>query len=189
MSDPDGRLADFARFAHVLYGDQTGFLCVVAGRRQDGRLLALDAAYVPYPAGLANAWRWLLRRSDAGKETYVCAHLLTDRRRVKENAAPIVCLWADGDTAPIPTGELAPTMVVATSPGRWHGYWRLSRAIDPATAEQLNRRLSCAIGADDSGWDLGQLLRPPGTANHKYPDQPQTRLLDPLTELSPESEP
>ncbi len=36
----------------------------------------------------------------------------------------------------------------------------------------MNRRLALVMGGDQSGWDLTQLLRPPGTHNHKYEDTP-----------------
>jgi hypothetical protein len=54
----------------------------------------------------------------------------------------------------------------------------MSRPIDPATAEQLNERLTYAMGADKSGWDLTQLLRPPGTQNHKYEGAPPVRVKE-----------
>ncbi len=42
----------------------------------------------------------------------------------------------------------------------------------------MNRRLALAMGGDRSGWDLTQLLRPPGTHNHKYPDAPLVVLRE-----------
>src|SRR5207253_2736302 len=43
------------------------------------------------------------------------------------------------------------------------------------------------LGADPSGWDLTQLLRVPGTRNHKYEDAPLVRVLQ-LTEARYEPE-
>lgn len=48
----------------------------------------------------------------------------------------------------------------------------------PTEAEQLNRRLALALGADKTGWDLTQLLRPADTRNYKYPDAPVVRVVD-----------
>ena len=45
-------------------------------------------------------------------------------------------------------------------------------------AEELNRRLLVAARADRSGWDLTQLLRPPGTRNRKYQAAPRVRLVE-----------
>jgi hypothetical protein len=69
-----------------------------------------------------------------------------------------------------------PTAVVISSPGREQYWWRLSRPVEPEEGQDLNRRLAYAMGADLSGWDLTQLLRVPGTRNHKYPDAPIVEL-------------
>lgn len=68
--------------------------------------------------------------------------------------------------------------MVESSPGRAHLFWRLTRQIEPNRAEDLNRRLLIAADADRSGWDLSQLLRPPGTRNHKYENTPSVKLLE-----------
>jgi hypothetical protein len=129
------------------------------------------------------------RTRPGGGEVHFCAHLLTSWRRVKENAAPVLALWAEHDGgsgddpgfAPDRTarvlGDLSPTAVVETSPGRSHLYWRLRTPVEPARAEVLNRRLALALGADPAGWDLSQLLRPPGTRNRKYEQSPAVRLV------------
>jgi hypothetical protein len=103
-----------------------------------------------------------------GREVYHCSHLLTGRRRTKEYAAPMTSLYVDGDGATVPEGMLQPTLTVESSPGRQQFYWRLTRPIPPTKAEELNRRLAYAMGADKTGWDLTQLLRPPGAKNFKY---------------------
>jgi hypothetical protein len=54
----------------------------------------------------------------------------------------------------------------------------LRRTVSPHKAEELNRRLLVAVGADRSGWDLSQLLRPPGTRNRKYEGAPPVRLVE-----------
>src|SRR5262249_34793485 len=49
--------------------------------------------------------------------------------------------------------------------------------IEPERAEELNRRLAYAMGADRSGWDLTQLLRIPGCRNYKYEGAPESRII------------
>lgn len=134
-------------------------------------------AYFDYPERAREAEEWCLACSREGRETYFCAHLLTGRRRIKANAAPVLSLWADDDGSHLPDHVPEPTVVVETSPGRRHLFWRLSRPLPPREAEILNRRLTRAIGADPSGWDLGQLLRPPGTPNLKYRPAPLVKLV------------
>ncbi len=56
-------------------------------------------------------------------------------------------------------------------------YWRLSQPVSPAVGEVANRRLAHAAQADKSGWDLTQLLRVPGTVNHKYEEWPIVEVV------------
>jgi hypothetical protein len=44
-------------------------------------------------------------------------------------------------------------------------------------AAQLNKSVTYHLGADKGGWDLSQVLRIPGTYNHKYDFLPQVKLL------------
>jgi hypothetical protein len=160
-------------------GRYIGLFCGVRPAPGAGKLLDPRPAYFEYPLQLREAEAWCLRRSAEGREVYFCAHLLRARRRVKEHAAPVLALWADADGSdpPADTEVPPPSAVVESSPGRRHLFWRLSRPLPPPEAEGLNRRLSRAVGADRSGWDLGQLLRPPGTRNRKYRPAPPVRLL------------
>lgn len=164
-------------------GDTSGYVGLFCGVRPvpgSGKLLDPRSAYFEYPWRLREAEAWYLARSAEGREAYFCAHLLTARKRAKEHAAPVLALWADADRSypPVGTRVPPPTAVVESSPGRRHLFWRLSRPLPPSEAETLNRRLSHAVGADRSGWDLGQLLRPPGTRNRKYRPAPWVRLLE-----------
>jgi RepB DNA-primase from phage plasmid len=164
-----------------LFGGQSGILAVFSGRRTGQKEIDRESAktrYFDYPAKAESALSHALEESESGREAYFCAHLLTARRRTKENAAPALALWGESDGAELPTNGLAPTAVVESSPGRFHVYYRLTATIAPELAEKLNKRLALKIGADPSGFDLTQLLRVPGTANHKYPDTPVVRILE-----------
>lgn len=167
-------------WAH-LYGDVGGVLGLFSGARPAPGSKRLDdarSAYFDYPAGVDGARGWCSRQSRAGREVYFCAHLLVRRRRIKENAAPLLALYVDGDGAKPAVDMPAPTAVVESSPGREQFYFRLTEPVPPAFGERLNRRLALAMVADDSGWDLTQLLRPPGTRNRKYPQVPAVRLIE-----------
>ena len=135
--------------------------------------------FFPYPVRAPEAARWCWEASDSGRDAFYCAHLLTAKRRVKENAAPVRALWAeaDGEDDEDLSAAPPPTAIVESSPGRRHLFWRLMRPLEGSEAEKLNRRLAHATGADLSGWDLSQMTRPPGTRNRKYPDAPPVRLL------------
>jgi hypothetical protein len=172
------RSAAIKPWRHI-FGGQRGYLCLFSGHRTEGdELENTESRYFMFPNQAEEAARYAAEESATGREAYFCAHLLRARRRVKENAEAIATLWCELDGAEVPNGQLKPTAVVESSPGRYHVYWRLTNAVSPEAAEQLNRRLARQVGADTSGFDLTQLLRVPGTVNHKYPDQPVVRLLN-----------
>jgi P4 family phage/plasmid primase-like protien len=167
-------------FRH-LFGGQRGFLVIVSAERTDEgewKRGGTEHTYFNFPGQLQEACNHALAESQRGREAYFCAHLLTDKRRVKENAADVVTLWGESDGGELPNGNKKPTAAVESSPGKFHIYYRLTDPIPPQTAERLNRRLAHDIGADPSGFDLSQLLRVPGTVNHKYPERPEVRVVD-----------
>jgi hypothetical protein len=167
-----------ALWRHI-FGDQTGLLAIWSGRRVPSQqdLAEPSTRYFEWPRRATDASWQLDRESDAGREAYFCAHLLTKKRRVKENAAPLLALYVDGDGFQPGPGQPRPTAIVESSPGRQHFYYRLTRAIDPKRGEQLNKRLAAAMGADKSGWDLSQVLRGPGCRNWKYTTTPTVMLI------------
>jgi hypothetical protein len=167
--------------ARHAFGDSCGVLAVFTGDRLEPGSKTLSdtrSSYFEYPCGLGRAEYLCAAEDAAGREVYLCAHLLTGRRRVKANAAPLSALYVDGDGARVPAWMLEPTAVVRSSPGREQFYWRLTSPVGPEEGETMNRRLAYAVGADHSGWDLTQLLRVPGTRNRKYPGAPLVRLVD-----------
>jgi hypothetical protein len=163
-----------------IFADRHDWLAVFSGLRKqpgDVDLSLLDTKYFRYPEQVDDALKCARRQDELGREAYFAAHLLFDRRRIKENASPILCLWSDNDGGQIPEGFPAPTARLQSSPGHFHDFWRLSRAVSPARAEQLTKRIALAIGADPSGFDLSQVLRIDGTRNHKYADKPTVQLV------------
>jgi P4 family phage/plasmid primase-like protien len=157
-----------------IYGDERGILAL--GYAEPAADAAFHHQYFDYPVRAEQAAERARELSEGGFNVWHCAHLLTAKRRVKENAAVITALYVDGDGAQVPPNLPQPTAVVKSSPGREQFYWRLSIPVPPEIGEGLNRRLAYALGADKSGWDLTQLLRPPGTKNRKYPDTPAVEV-------------
>jgi hypothetical protein len=156
-----------------IFSDERGLLAIC---HTDGANFRTH--YFAYPKAAEAAAEWALEKAQQGREVYFCAHLLTEARRIKENATQVHALWGDLDGAHVPKSEFTPTAVVQSSPGRFHCYWRLTDPIPPESAELLNKRLALEIGADPSGFDLTQLLRVPGTANYKYERQPLVGIQD-----------
>ena len=168
-----------ALWAHI-FDKSAGILSIFSGERSEpgcNRLNAPHTHYFDYPREAGRAEALCNRLSNEGCEVYQCAHLLTAKRRVKAYAASLSACYVDGDGAK-PAADMAqPTAIVVSSPGREQYWWRLSRPVEPEEGEDLNRRLAYAMAADLSGWDLTQLLRVPGTRNHKYPDAPMVEVV------------
>jgi hypothetical protein len=178
-NDSDGN--DVLQLWTHLFGDKCGVIGGFSGLRPapaDKRLEETHSAYFSYPDEQHSASDWLRKEATRERETYFCAHLLTARRRVKENAAPLSALYVDGDGAKATSALPSPTAVIRSSPGREQFYWRLTEPVPPEFGERLNRRLAIAMEADRSGWDLTQLLRPPGTLNFKYASTPLVCILE-----------
>lgn len=100
------------------------------------------------------------------------AYLFRESTSDKHNALPSRTIQADLDNADINSLPIQPTVLVQTSPGRYHGYWVLDHELPAANHEQLSRRLTYAIPlCDRSGWPIAKKLRIADTFNYKY-DKP-----------------
>jgi len=119
--------------------------------------------------------RHCLRWSAEGSNVYHSPALYHTARPGKENVLGSWLLWVDFDgNAPTSwTKELnvpPPTLRIQTSvPSHEHVYWALTDFLtDISILEDRNRALAYTLKADASGWDGNQILRPPGTVNHRY---------------------
>jgi RepB DNA-primase from phage plasmid len=119
-------------------------------------------------------------------DVYFCPNMFSRPRRRKELVLPSCWLYADLDEKKPPrriTGSiqdevaLEPTMAWESSPERYQALWHIDKHLDRESHELLNRKLTYALGADKGGWDITQVLRVPGTLNHKYADKPEVKLL------------
>lgn len=142
------------------------------------RLKDIEEGYFSWPEEAEQAARYANQESLKGREVYYCPHLLSAKRRVKENAIPPKALYADGDGAKIPDWMPSPNVVIESSPGREHYYWNLTGPMTSGDFERLNREVTYAIGADKGKWGLAILLRVPGTKNHKYVNMPTVRIAE-----------
>lgn len=102
-------------------------------------------------------------------------------RPLRENVKGSQVLWCEFDGS-APTSwppqnldnppDAAPSLRIQSSvEGHEHVYWKLDEfSSDLEFIENSNRSLAYTLKADTSGWDLGQVLRPPYTTNYKHND-------------------
>lgn len=124
--------------------------------------------------------RHVLAQSAAGRDVYFSPALYKEKSRpTKENVLGTWVQWADFDhqTAPENWAVAAkeknlpePSLIVQSSvKGNQHVYWQLSEFETAVEGiEDRNRAIAYRLGADTSGWDADQLLRPPFTANYGF---------------------
>ena len=113
------------------------------------------------------------------EDLYMCPMLFNTKRRTKENVIHTGVLWVDADTADPDTFDLAPSVRVETSPGRYQAYWLLIDTVRPDWAETMSKRITYSKRKEgsDTGWNLGKYLRVPGTTNNKYAEPFTIKML------------
>lgn len=108
---------------------------------------------------------------------YFCPTPFQIPQRKKSFVIGSKLLWADLDDINPKDCEIIPQIAWKSSDERFASLWILDKFYDSATVEQRNKALSYNIGADKGGWDLSQVLRMPGTLNHKYTPTSKVRQL------------
>ena len=129
-----------------------------------------EQKYFEYPKeeGLLRDWI-RVNSHDATADVYISPVLYSRPHAVKANFKVSQVVWVEWDgerfldftNLPEPTG-----IVQTSSDTHCHCYWNVD-PINGETVEDVNRRLTFFLGADSSGWDCTQLLRPPETFNRK----------------------
>lgn len=167
VGETNNPLTDYLEY---LYGDNVGN-AYTALKRSDGTFIQQFFAWPDNANGLQ---QHILAQAGYG-EVYIAPALFKAESSLKDAVAGSQVVWCEFDgNAPsslneLPDGIPAPTLRIQSSePGHEHWYWKLdSFTQDINTIERINRALAYHLGADASGWDANQILRPPTTFNHK----------------------
>jgi hypothetical protein len=109
-----------------------------------------------------------------GKDVYFTPHGFTRRGKDvgKDDSVELLDVaWVELDDSDIPpkTFKPEPSIIVNTSPGRYHLYWLLDRPYAAKDVERINYRLAYGhkLKEDKGGWALSKWLRLPGSTSHK----------------------
>jgi len=93
---------------------------------------------------------------------------ISSRESTPESVTNVV--YADADTCDPSLFRLTPSIIVTTSPGRWHCLWMMDKAMSGQLVAELSAKVSTAHahqGCDKHAKDT-KILRVPGTTNTKY---------------------
>lgn len=158
---------DLSEFFEFMYGDQSGYVYVPTKHPETEEW---TSAFFNWPTEKTELVAHVLGHTKQN-EVYFGPALYTAPHATKEYIKGTYMLWVDFDgNAPDRYDNVAvPSLVVQSSDkGHEHVYWKLDYfEVDAANVERGNRALAYSLKADTSGWDVTQVLRPPGTNNHK----------------------
>jgi RepB DNA-primase from phage plasmid len=116
---------------------------------------------------LDRRWDELVEFNRRGAGVFTCINETDFRGREIKNIVRVRAVFIDLDGAPFPEKlHVNPTIIVESSPGRWHVYWRVKDC--PLGAfESIQKRLAAHYKSDPSIHDLPRVMRIPGFFNHK----------------------
>lgn len=133
-------------------------------------------SYFKYDSTIKGRVRdWLRQNNPKELDVYFCPLPFKQPERLAKYVKPVNLLWSDVDDGD--PKKVRPTVLWESSPGRYHALWFIDERMHAEDAAQLNRSLTYYMGSDKGGWDLSQVLRIPGTFNHKYSSKPEVKLL------------
>lgn len=157
-----------------LYGEVEGWVYApTKDPKQEDPKKAWGQNYYEWPRQRAEIIRHC--ESLAGThEVYIGPALYKKPSGKKEDVKGTYVYWTEFDGQQNATAAVladlpaASRRVRSSEEGHEHVYWRLdSFQTDIERIETANRALAYGLGADSSAWDANQVLRPPGTYNHK----------------------
>lgn len=165
----------------LAWRDQSGYVSLSVrdpDRGKDEQGYWVDKMFA-WPGDRDKILTYVDKAKTTDKDIYWAPAVFAAESRSSKSVTTIHTLWADLDEVPpesIPK-QFAPTAIWESSPGRYQAMWRLRSPLNVSEQQQLNQRLTYALGADKGGWDITQVLRIPGTRNHKYDPAPKVKLL------------
>jgi hypothetical protein len=135
------------------------------------------AHVIPGPAG-----KELLSLHDRGAGIYFTVNRTDGAGRKGKNITNIRAVWQEDDDGVAVNFPIEPSLVVESSPGRFHRYWLLA---EPWPADEHGRadhaaameRMIESYGSDPNAKDLSRVLRVPGFLNRKHGDPHQVRIV------------
>jgi hypothetical protein len=165
---------ELGQFINFLFEGLEGYMYVVA--KEAGNPDSWDQAFYEYPLQMDHAIQ-MINKISPKLEVYIGPVLYNNNQNAKkENVKCTQVVWCDFDGNKPDSFDIPPSLSIRTSePGHEHTYWKLDTPLYQVSAiEDYNRRLCYKYGADLSGWDAVQVLRPPYTSNHKRHGLPVT---------------
>lgn len=175
LSLSDGRMTEeLSRFLKFLFESDTGYVYSPV-KTKSGEW---NQRFFQWPSEIQTLQDWITSSAHDGN-VYLAPGLFSEKKADKESFKHANVAWVEFDgTAKIDFKDIPePDAIVQTSTeSHVHCYWKITKA-NAESIENINRRLTYHLRADNSGWDCTQVLRPPGTLNHKHTKPLETKLI------------
>ncbi|MEO5334662.1 MAG: DNA-primase RepB domain-containing protein [Magnetococcus sp. YQC-5] len=123
----------------------------------------------------------LANLNQQGAGIFVTVNSADGKGRKAENITRIRAVFLDLDGAPLPNDfPLQPSILVESSPGKYHVYWLLANVLPLAEFKPLQQALAARYGGDQAVCDLPRVMRLPGFIHRKaVPCQSRLMGADP----------
>lgn len=111
----------------------------------------------------------LTRLNSAGAGIFVMVNEGDGRGRKADNVRSVRAVFVDLDDAaisPVCASDLAPHIIVESSPERWHAYW-LTTGVPLEQFKPLQQAIAVRFNGDPSVCDLPRVMRVPGFLHNK----------------------
>ena len=157
-------------FLEAVYGGASGWVDIVNRDPDTGKIDS--EMWRHWPTDKAYISKYCKLRAD--EDTYCSVALFSDKQRTKDDLGALAhAVWADADTCDPSNFRAVPSIIVNTSPGRWHCWWVLEEPVKALDASMTAQRIAYAHRSQgcDLGWAASKILRVPGTTNAKDASQ------------------
>lgn len=159
---------DLQEFFEFLYADQTGYVYSPTKQGEEFKVYFFE-----WPRQRNELYAHIVSNTTQ-RDVYIAPALFSAESARKEYVKGTNVFWVEFDGT-LPAEEIlqglpSPSLrIQSSSSGHEHWYWKLDEfQVNVDLIEQVNRGLTYKLGADTSGWDADQVLRPPKTINHKH---------------------
>lgn len=165
----------------IVWGEYPGIGYIASYDRADEQLR--PEAYVNWPSqNLEKVLTIVNGIVDKGRDVFYCpAFIKAKGSHARDNILGSSTLWYEVDGAVLPKIEefkLKPALIIESSPGKHHVYFKLDQFIDRTEAvAYYNRILTHMYDGDANGWQVNKLLRIAGTKNFKYDSTPDVKIV------------
>lgn len=180
-------IAGLRDFFRKIWGENEGYVYLPVKDREAQRVKKF---FVHWPEKEEAVYRHILKwAAIEGAEIFFSPALYRRARPRNEDVLGAQVAWVDFDgtfptewpvdVAPVPSVEVQSSVLKNR-----HAYWLLDGFKSPKEIENVNRALAYALGADTSGWDANQFLRPPQSVNRKYRKPISVKVIADREEIS-----